>query len=99
MPASIEIEPYLHLLGSDGTLTFVGVPDKPLEVPMFPLLMKRRRIMASPIGGRAIMRDMLRVCDRHGVQAVIEEFAMSRVNDALQKVRDNKVRYRAVLHA
>lgn len=99
VPASIEIEPYLHLLGSDGTLTFVGVPDKPLEIPVFPLLMKRRRIMASPIGGRGIMRDMLRVCDRHGVQPVIEEFAMSDINQALQKVRHNKVRYRAVVRS
>ena len=63
----------------------------------FPLLMKRRRIMASPIGGRAIMRDMLRVADEFGVEPVIEKFPMRDVNAALQKVRDNTIRYRAVL--
>lgn len=97
VPAKIDIEPYLNLLSSDGTMCFVGVPDEPLELPIFPLLLKRRRIMASPIGGRGIMRDMLRTCDRFGVAPVIEEFAMSEVNDAIQKVRDNSVRYRAVL--
>jgi len=97
VPASIDANAYVNLLASDGTLTFVGVPEKPLEIELFPLLMKRRRIMASPIGGRGIMRDMLKVCDTHGVRPVIEEFAMKDVNTAMKKVRDGSVRYRAVL--
>mgnify|MGYP005991191395 CR=1 FL=1 len=97
VPVKFDLEPYLNLLASDGTLCFVGVPDEALDLPIFPLLMKRRRIMASPIGGRGIMRDMLRVSDTYGVAPVIEEFAMSEVNQAIGKVRDNSVRYRAVL--
>ena len=59
--------------------------------------MKRRRIMASPIGGRAMMRKMLNIADTYNIAPVIEEFAMKDANQAIQKVRDNSVRYRAVL--
>jgi len=97
VPKALPVELYLNLLKSDGTMSFVGVPDEPLTVPLFPMLLKRRRIMSSPIGGRAEIRDMLRVSDQCGVAPVIEEFAMADVNVAMQKVRDNSVRYRAVL--
>jgi len=97
VPASIPCELYLNLLGSDGVLSFVGVPDEPLHIPLLPLLVKRRRVMASPIGGRAMMHEMLDVAARFGIQPVIETFPLSDVNNALAKLRKNRVRYRAVL--
>jgi uncharacterized zinc-type alcohol dehydrogenase-like protein len=97
VPASIPGELYLRLLGSDGTLCFVGVPSQPLEIPLWLLLEKRRRVMASPIGGRALMLEMLETAARFGIQPLIEKFPLSEVNAALSKVRHNSVRYRAVL--
>jgi D-arabinose 1-dehydrogenase-like Zn-dependent alcohol dehydrogenase len=61
------------------------------------MLNKRRRIMASPIGGRAMMLEMLSVAEKYGIQPLVEVFPFEQANEAMQKVRDNKVRYRAVL--
>jgi uncharacterized zinc-type alcohol dehydrogenase-like protein len=44
-----------------------------------------------------MIREMLRVAERHKVQAITERFAMSKANDAVTKVKKNRVRYRAVL--
>ncbi len=89
---------WLGLLGSDGTLALVaGPPEEKLEFSFFQLLSKRRRILASPIGGRAVMGEMLEIAARHGVEPLVEVFPMDRVNDALAHVRANRVRYRAVL--
>lgn len=87
---------YLRFLGTDGTLVFVAAPAKTSLVLPF-LMNKRRRIMGSLIGGRATMLDMLQQADLHGIQPTIETFPFSRINDAIQKVRDNTIRYRAVL--
>lgn len=98
VPAPLDWASYLGMLGSDGTLCFVAAPvDRPIAVPFFPMLSKRRRIMASPIGGRSVMREMLETAALFGVRPHIETFPMARVNDALEHVRSNKVRYRAVL--
>lgn len=97
VPVGLDWVPYIDLLDSDGTLAFVGVPDAPLTIPLFPLLMKRRRIVASPTGGRAMINDMLSVSEKFGIEPIVEVFAMTQANEALEKVRENKVRYRAVL--
>ena len=44
-----------------------------------------------------MIREMLRVAERHKVQAITERFAMAKANDAVNKVKKNQVRYRAVL--
>ena len=61
------------------------------------MLERRRRITASPIGGRADLVRMLHLAATHGIAPIVETFPMDRVNDAIRKVRDNTVRYRAVL--
>ncbi|MBD1908528.1 NAD(P)-dependent alcohol dehydrogenase [Funiculus sociatus GB2-A5] len=97
VPASVDWAAYLEHLDSDGTLVLVGVPSEPLNVPIGAMLNKRRRIMASPIGGRAMMLEMLSVAEKYGIQPLVEVFPFEQANEAMQKVRDNKVRYRAVL--
>jgi uncharacterized zinc-type alcohol dehydrogenase-like protein len=97
VPASLDWTAYLDFIESDGTLSLVGVPDAPLTIPLFSLLLKRRRIMSSPIGGRGMMNEMLTVATQFGIRPIVEVFPLAEVNDAIQKVRDNTVRYRAVL--
>lgn len=97
IPHSQDWSGYLKQLDSDGTLTFVGVPPENLDIPVGLLLGKRRRIMASPIGGRGMIQRMLELSDDHGIGAIVETFPMNRANEALARVRENKVRYRAVL--
>jgi alcohol/geraniol dehydrogenase (NADP+) len=97
VPAALDWTNYLHQLDSDGTLVMVGVPPEPLNIPLSALLSKRRRVMASPIGGRALMMEMLSIADRFQIRPIVETFSFDQANEAFQRVRDNKVRYRAVL--
>ncbi len=97
VPVSLDWATYLQYLDTDGTLSLVGVPDEPLNIPLILLMQKRRRIMSSLIGGRAMMQEMLSIADRFGIAPIVEVFPFEKANEALQKVRDNKVRYRAVL--
>ena len=53
--------------------------------------------MGSPIGGRAMINEMLEIAALQGITPVIEKFPATKVNEAIAKVRANQVRYRAVL--
>lgn len=99
VPVNLNWAKYLELLAADGTLTFVGVPGEPSAIPVHLLLGKRRRVMASVIGSRGDIRRMLSDADRFEVEPIVETFPMSRVNEAIVKVRENTIRYRAVLLA
>jgi uncharacterized zinc-type alcohol dehydrogenase-like protein len=88
---------YLQCLRPNGTLWFVGVPPKPLSVQAFPLISGLRTIGGSPVGSPSRLREMLFVAARHGVKATTERFPMAKANDAIEKVKKGKVRYRAVL--
>ena len=95
--APVKFDRYVNALASDGTLSLVGVGAGKVVVPFGALMAKRRRVMASPIGGTVMIREMLRVADTLGVRPQTELFPMSEVNAAFDKLRANKVRYRAVL--
>lgn len=97
VPSDLNWNYYLEQLGSDGTLTFVGVPPKPIHLAIGALLGKRKRIMASPIGGRAMINEMLKVAAEHEVHPETEVFSWKDANLAITKVRENTIRYRAVL--
>lgn len=88
---------YVQALRPTGTLCFVGVPPSPVTVHAFPLISGARTIAGSPIGSPRQLREMLDVAARHGVKAQTESFAMAKANEAIEKVKKNKVRYRAVL--
>ncbi len=88
---------YIQALRPTGTLCFVGVPPSPIALHAFPLISGIRSITGSPIGSPYQLREMLDVAARHGVKAQTECFPMAKANDAIEKVKKNKVRYRAVL--
>jgi len=88
---------YLQALRPNGSLWFVGVPPSPVSVHAFPLVSGVRSIGGSPIGSPFRLREMLDVAARHGVKAITERFAMDKANEAIDKVKKGKVRYRAVL--
>jgi alcohol/geraniol dehydrogenase (NADP+) len=88
---------YLQTLRPTGTLCFVGVPPSPVAVHAFPLIAGLRTISGNPTGSPYRLREMLDVAARHGVHAQTESFPMARANEAIEKVKKNKVRYRAVL--
>jgi uncharacterized zinc-type alcohol dehydrogenase-like protein len=88
---------YIAALRPNGVLCFVGVPPSVLGLPVYPLVSGQKIVTGSPGGSPRMIREMLGVAARHKVQAITERFAMSKANDAVTKVKKNRVRYRAVL--
>lgn len=88
---------YIQALRPTGTLCFVGVPPSAVSIHAFPLIAGLRTITGNPTGSPFRLREMLDVAARHGIKAQTEPFPMSKANDAIEKVKRNKVRYRAVL--
>lgn len=88
---------YIQALRPTGTLCLVGIPPSPIAVQAFPLISGVRSITGNPTGSPHRIREMLDVAARHGVKAQVESFPMAKANEAIEKVKKNKVRYRAVL--
>ena len=97
--ADLPWDSYIKTLKVDGTLCFVGIPPSPVSVNLIHMLDQRRRITASPIGSRARIYEMINFASRKNIQADIETFKFADCNKALEKVRTNSVRYRAVLES
>lgn len=88
---------YVNALRPKGALVFLGVPQSPVSLPVFPLIAGQRAVAGSPTGSPRDLEEMLDVAARHNVKAVTERFPMSKANEAIAKVKKNQVRYRAVL--
>lgn len=84
-------------LAPRGQLTIVGAVGEPIPVSAFGLFYNQKSIAGSVLGSPATTTRMLDFCSRHSIAPVIETFPMSKVNDALQHLRDGKARYRVVL--
>jgi uncharacterized zinc-type alcohol dehydrogenase-like protein len=88
---------YLNLLGRDGTMVVVGVPDAPTPVHAFALIGGRRRLAGSLIGGIRETQEMLDFCAEHGVASDVEVIAIDRINEAYERMLRSDVRYRFVI--
>ena len=93
----IDWNPYLELLKVDGTLVVVGVPDKPIPVQGGALIMGRRSLAGSVIGGIRETQEMLDFCGKHGITCDIELIPIQNVNEAYERVVKSDVRYRFVI--
>jgi alcohol dehydrogenase (NADP+) len=92
--AQHDINAYLNLLRPDGTVTLVGAPEKHLEVSAFSLLMGRRNLSGSIIGGIAETQEMLDFCGQHNITADVEVIPMQDVNEAYERLLKTDVKYR-----
>jgi uncharacterized zinc-type alcohol dehydrogenase-like protein len=97
VPKGLDIELFLGLLRPKGILCIVGALDTPINVAVISLLRERKAIAGSNIGGCYTIQEMLDFAARKNIGAVVEVFPMSDANKAIEKVRKNQVRYRAVL--
>ena len=95
--AQHDINAYLCLLKLDGTLTQVGVPEQPLPVSVFNLILPRRNFAGSLIGGIAETQEMLDFCAEHGIVSDIELIPIQKVNEAWERMLKQDVRYRFVI--
>ncbi len=92
-----DIMQFLGLLKRDGTMTLVGVPEKPPVVHPFLLIGGRRSLAGSLIGGIAETQEMLDFCGTHGITADIELIAMKDINASFERMLKGDVKYRFVI--
>ncbi len=92
-----DLNAHLELLKTDGTMILVGVPDKPAQLGAFPLILKRRRLVGSLIGGIQETQDMLDFCAKHRIGADVEVVSIQQVNEAYDRLVRGDVRYRFVI--
>jgi len=92
--ADHDINAYINLLRRDGNMTLVGAPSKPLAVASFGLLLGRRSLSGSPIGGIKETQEMLDFCGEHGITADIEVIPVQNINEAYERLLKSDVKYR-----
>jgi uncharacterized zinc-type alcohol dehydrogenase-like protein len=95
--ATHDINAYLSLLKRDGNLVLVGAPEKPLPLAAFPLLLRRRSVSGSLIGGLPETQEMLDFCGEHGITSDIEMIRMDQINAAYERMLKSDVKYRFVI--
>ena len=87
---------YLELLKRDRTMVLVGIPD-PVPLAAGSLVMQRRHLAGSLIGGIRETQEMLDFCARHGVLSDVEVIPIQKINEAYERVLASDVRYRFVI--
>lgn len=92
--ADHDINAYINLLRRDGNITMVGAPEKPLPVSVFGLIMGRRSLSGSLIGGIAETQEMLDFCGAHDITADVEVIPVQKVNEAYERLLKSDVKYR-----
>lgn len=92
-----DLDAQLELLKTDGTMILVGAPDQPAQLGAFPLILKRRRLVGSLIGGIRETQEMLDFCAKHRCAADVEVILIQKVNEAYDRLVRGDVRYRFVI--
>ena len=94
--AQHDYNAYLGLLRLDGTMVLVGLPE-PTPLSAGPLIMRRRRLAGSLIGGIRETQQMLDFCAAHGVASDVEVIAIDAINEAWERMLKGDVRYRFMI--
>jgi uncharacterized zinc-type alcohol dehydrogenase-like protein len=93
-----DLDPFLGMLKRDGSLVLVGAPSSPHpSTGVFNLIMKRRSLAGSLIGGIAETQEMLDFCAEHGIVSDIETIPVAAINDAYERMLKSDVKYRFVI--
>jgi alcohol dehydrogenase (NADP+) len=96
--ASHDLDPLIATLKRDGSLVLVGAPPTPHPSPqVFSLIMSRRSIAGSAIGGIAETQEMLDFCAEHGVTSEVEMISMDGIEDAYERMLRGDVKFRFVI--
>ncbi|MCU0225429.1 MAG: NAD(P)-dependent alcohol dehydrogenase [Acidobacteria bacterium] len=95
--ADHDLNALLGLLKLDATLVLVGAPPDPQPVRALNLLLPRRQLAGSLIGGIAETQEMLDFCGKHDVVCDIELIRMDQINEAYERMLKSDVKYRFVI--
>ena len=88
---------YLNLLNTNGTMIVVGAPPTPQQISAFGLILKRRSIIGSLIGGIKETQEMLDYCAEHHIVSDVEVIDIAYINEAYERMLKGDVRYRFVI--
>ena len=97
VPVDLPWAEFVNVLKPNGVLCVVGASPGELRVPLFGLLEGQKSIGGSAVGSNAEMQQMLEFSAAHAIQPVIELYAMAQINEVIARLRQNQIRYRAVL--
>ncbi len=98
VPYQHDVNPYLPTLSLNGTLVLVGlVGDLAPTLSTVPLILGRKAVAGSVIGGIAETQEMLDFCGQHGITSEIEVIKMQEINAAYERMQKSDVKYRFVI--
>jgi len=92
-----DMNTHLDLLKTDGTYILVGAPPEALSLSGFSLILRRRRLVGSLIGGIRETQEMLEFCGDHGLTSDVEVIPISQINEAYERVIQGDVKFRFVI--
>ena len=95
--APMDWNQYIGLVKVDGAMVVVGVPEGQIPISAFSLIIGRRSLAGSAIGGIAETQEMLDFCGKHKVVSDIEVVPIQKVNEAYKRIVKSDVRYRFVI--
>jgi uncharacterized zinc-type alcohol dehydrogenase-like protein len=95
--ANLDVDAYLSMLRIDGTLVNVGAPAEQDKYHVFSLIMGRRSIAGSLVGGIRETQEMLDFSAQHGIVPMIEVIRADQVDEAYERIIRSDVRYRFVI--
>jgi uncharacterized zinc-type alcohol dehydrogenase-like protein len=95
--ADHDYNEYLNLLNTNGTMIIVGMPSAPAVIPAATLVLKRRSVMGSLIGGISETQEMLDYCAEHNITSDVEVIDMAYINEAYDRMNKSDVKYRFVI--
>ena len=97
VPVPLDWNAYVTALRPKGRLNILGAVPQPVSLDVYTLLAGQKSVSASPSGSPATTMKMLEFAVRHRIQPTVETFKFSQVNDALEKLRTGRPKYRIVL--
>ena len=92
--AEHDLNAYINLLTRDGNITLVGAPNQPLPVSAFSLILGRRSLSGSLIGGIPETQEMLDFCGQHNITSDVEVIPIQKINEAYERMIRSDVKYR-----
>ncbi len=95
--APLDWNALIGVLAPKGRLHTIAAGAEPVGLPVFPMLTGQKSFSSSPLGSPATVETMLEFCARHEIAPVTELFPMSKINEALARLRSGHARYRVVL--
>lgn len=98
VPYEHDLNPYVSTLNVSGTLVLLGfIGNLESIISTVPIVLGRRSIAGSLIGGIAETQEMLDFCGEHNIVSEIEMINMQNINEAYERMLKSDVKYRFVI--